>query len=63
VIAYVGKLSSANSMLHFELYSNTSKGSLTVRDTSSTTIYKDKKFQRRADLLDPTNFLDAAVLS
>ena len=63
MIAYVGKLNSAASMLHFELYSNTHKGSLTVRDPSNPAIYKDKRFQRRIDLLDPTSYLDKAALS
>ncbi len=45
-IAYVG----AARMLHFELYSGTESGPLTDR--------KRKGFQRRADLQDPTEFLD-----
>lgn len=61
VIAYVGKLPSNQSMLHFELYSNASKGPLTVRDASSPSICKDKLFQRRADLLDPTSYLNKAT--
>ena len=48
VIAYVGKML-VLSMLHFELYSGTGHGPLTDR--------KNKGFQRRSDLLDPTELL------
>jgi hypothetical protein len=37
-------------MLHFELYSGKEPGALTTR--------KNKPYQRRADLLDPTALLD-----
>lgn len=50
VIAYVGKMF-VDSMLHFELYRGPyAAGGLTNR--------KNKPFQRRADLLNPTTFLD-----
>jgi len=48
-IAVVGRMTH-DSMLHFELYSGRSRGPLTVR--------RNKPFQRRSDLLDPTAFLD-----
>jgi murein DD-endopeptidase MepM/ murein hydrolase activator NlpD len=56
VIAYVGHLKRLNmSMLHFEMYRGTRTGPLTDK--------KDKRgYQRRADLIDPTPFLDQAVL-
>jgi murein DD-endopeptidase MepM/ murein hydrolase activator NlpD len=49
VIAFVGKMYTM-SMLHFELYAGTALGPLTVR--------KSRPFERRADLVDPTAFLD-----
>jgi len=53
-IAYVGQLSGGSHMLHFELYTGTESGKLTVRS--------NKPYQRRADLVDPTNYLDNASL-
>lgn len=47
MIGYVG----AALMLHFELYAGTEHGPLTDRSRAG--------FQRRADLLDPTSFLDS----
>ncbi|MFO1372573.1 MAG: peptidoglycan DD-metalloendopeptidase family protein [Candidatus Competibacteraceae bacterium] len=55
VIAYVGKLDSGSSMLHFEMYAGTASGALTVRS--------NQPFQRRSDLLDPTSYLDQATLT
>lgn len=53
VIAHVGKLNNyPHSMLHLELYSKTATGALTVRS--------NLPYQRRADLFDPTTWLDAA---
>lgn len=52
LLGYVGKMRTvAESMLHFELYSGTGAGPLTVR--------ADPPYMRRADLVDPTEFLDA----
>lgn len=51
-IAYVGKLNSGSSMLHFELYTGSQSGKLTNRS--------NKPYQRRSDLIDPTPFLDKA---
>jgi murein DD-endopeptidase MepM/ murein hydrolase activator NlpD len=54
VIAYVGMLEKyGHSMLHFEMYSGTGTGPLTVRS--------NKPFQRRNDLIDPTQMLDTAI--
>lgn len=54
VIGYVGHLKGLKaSMLHFELYSGTGVGLLT--DTAN------KPFQRRCDLMDPTNLLDHVI--
>lgn len=52
LIAYVGRLNSGSSMLHFELYSgaSTSKGSLTVRG--------NPPYQRRKDLMNPTSLIE-----
>ena len=50
VIAFVGKMF-VSSMLHFELY----RGSY---GTGHLTCRKNKPFQRRADLQDPTHFLN-----
>jgi murein DD-endopeptidase MepM/ murein hydrolase activator NlpD len=49
VVAYVGKML-VSSMLHFEVYAGTLTGPLTVR--------RNTPFQRRADLINPTAFLD-----
>jgi SH3-like domain-containing protein len=53
VIAYVGLLDSGSSMLHFEMYKGTANGEL----TTGTGPYR-----RRSDLIDPTPFLDAALV-
>ena len=51
VIAYVGQVAGmAHAMLHFEMYAGTANGPLTDEN--------DKPFERRADLQDPTTFLD-----
>ena len=50
VIAYVGRLDSGSSMLHFELYSGKASGALTVRG--------NPPYQRRRDLVDPTSLMD-----
>jgi murein DD-endopeptidase MepM/ murein hydrolase activator NlpD len=53
VIAEVGKLNNFNkSMLHLELFAGTATGGLTNRG--------NPPYQRRADLFDPTSWLDAA---
>jgi hypothetical protein len=39
-----------DAMLHFEMYGNTVAGPLTQRS--------NRPYERRADLVDPTNFLD-----
>ena len=41
-------------MLHFELFGGTASGPLTVMSASG-------GFQRRADLIDPSGFLDACL--
>jgi murein DD-endopeptidase MepM/ murein hydrolase activator NlpD len=53
VIAYVGKMH-RDSMLHFEMYSGFDDGPLTDRSRPP--------FERRPDLMDPTDFLDRAIL-
>lgn len=50
LIAYVGRLNSGSSMLHLELYSGASKGSLTVRG--------NPPYQRRKDLMNPTSLIE-----
>lgn len=52
-IAFVGKMIK-DSMLHFELYEGTATGSLTNRS--------NQPFQRRKDLIDPTEYLDNCTL-
>ncbi len=54
VIAAVGRLNSGSSMLHFEMYSGSLSGALTVRS--------NPPYQRRSDLNDPTGSLDNAAL-
>ena len=54
LIAYVGFLHSLKkSMLHFELYTGTAKGALTVRS--------NLPYQRRKDLKNPTELMDKLV--
>jgi murein DD-endopeptidase MepM/ murein hydrolase activator NlpD len=53
LIAYVGKMY-VDSMLHFELYDGTGSGPLTVRS--------NPPYQRRSDLINPTDYLDACAL-
>jgi murein DD-endopeptidase MepM/ murein hydrolase activator NlpD len=53
-IGSIGRLSGGSHMLHFEMYDNTATGPLTNR--------KNPPYQRRADLIDPTPYLDAARL-
>lgn len=55
LIAYVGQLNSGSSMLHFEMYSGSETGRLTVRS--------NKPYQRRSDLVDPTSHLDQASMT
>jgi len=53
LIGYIGELRGLNmSMLHLELYSGTATGPLTVRG--------NPPYQRRSDLIDPTNILENA---
>ncbi|MGE3260911.1 MAG: M23 family metallopeptidase [Bacteriovoracia bacterium] len=47
-VGYMGKTSHPVPMLHFELYKGTAQGSLSGRGN---------KYQRRSDLLDPTQYL------
>ena len=53
LVAYVGKMYK-DSMLHFELYEGTGSGPLTVRS--------NPPYQRRSDLIDPTDYLDSCAL-
>ncbi|HRJ53969.1 MAG TPA: M23 family metallopeptidase [Candidatus Thiothrix moscowensis] len=52
-IARVGQLNSGRSMLHLEMYKGTANGKLTQPGTV---------FERRSDLIDPTNYLDDSRL-
>lgn len=52
-IAYIGQLESGDSMLHLEMYAGTETGKLTQPGTD---------YKRRSDLIDPTPYLDRAVL-
>ena len=49
VIAYVGRLRSESPALHFEMYEGTESGELSNR--------RNGPFQRRADLMNPTDYL------
>ena len=54
LLGFVGRLTGLDlTMLHLEMYAGSASGPLTVRG--------NKPFQRRADLLDPTPVLDAAL--
>lgn len=52
-IAWVGQLTSGASMLHLEMYAGTAQGALTQGNSG---------YRRRGDLVDPTSYLDNAVL-
>jgi murein DD-endopeptidase MepM/ murein hydrolase activator NlpD len=52
-IAFVGKMY-RDSMLHFEMYEGTATGGLSDRS--------NKPYNRRKDLMDPTEYLDACIL-
>ena len=54
IIAYVGQMYQ-DAMLHFELYDGSQSGPLTQRN--------NPPYQRRADLTDPSDFLDACSLA
>lgn len=61
-IATVGHLVGVNvpsDMLHFELYRGTASGPLTDTSGHGARTRDGRPFYRRADLLDPTPFLDA----
>jgi len=52
-VGYVGENSFGSSMLHIEFYAGTLKGSLSMAGNL---------FQRRGDLVNPTDYLDAAAV-
>jgi murein DD-endopeptidase MepM/ murein hydrolase activator NlpD len=54
VIAYVGRMY-RDSMLHFEMYEGTATGQLTQRS--------NPPYQRRSDLMNPTDYLDRCAAS
>lgn len=57
VIAYVGRMH-RSSMLHFEMYAGTCSGPLTNKGQKLGKTPKNGSFQRRADIIDPTLYLD-----
>lgn len=62
-IANVGRLSSGSSMLHFEMYYGTEAGNYTQRSNKGNYKFvSPANFQRRADLLDPTPYLEEWAL-
>jgi len=64
LIAYVGMLDSEESMLHFEMFCGSEKGNLTDKTSSPETnpLNNFPPFHRRKDLIDPTPFLDGAIM-
>ena len=50
------------SMLHLELYKNDEKGSLSQAGNKIYDYVKPLLYDRRRDLLDPTKFLDDALM-
>jgi murein DD-endopeptidase MepM/ murein hydrolase activator NlpD len=62
-IANVGKLSSGGSMLHFEMYRGDAGGNLTQKNNKTYNYVEGNKYQRRADLLDPTPYLQEWALT
>jgi murein DD-endopeptidase MepM/ murein hydrolase activator NlpD len=63
LIAYVGRLKKA-SMLHFEMFCGSETGGLTDKTSApeKNPLNKFPPFQRRKDLMDPTSFLDGAIM-
>jgi hypothetical protein len=69
-IAYVGQLYEhdgtkpfEHTMLHFEMYKNTTKGAFSQKTYTGDYDYVPKKsYKRRRDLLNPTQFLDDSEL-
>ncbi len=57
-IANVGQLNGGSSMLHFEMYKGTGSGTLTQTWNKKYDFVEGAKFKRRADLLNPTPFLE-----
>lgn len=53
LVAYIKKMN-VDAMLHFELYEGTGIGELTVRSNPG--------FERRSDLIDPTDYLKGCIL-
>jgi len=49
IIGHIADIQQKQSMLHFEMYSGNESGSLTNKS--------NMPFQRRSDLMNPTNFL------
>ncbi len=68
VIGKVAQVISVSPMLHFELFDGTGSGKLTVRKSPKPIEYynegvlKSANYQRRADLMNPTKFLDRLLL-
>lgn len=64
VIGKVGQVIKVSPMVHFELFDGTGSGTLTVRPPAKEPehynegVLKSAKYQRRADLMNPTSLLD-----
>lgn len=64
LIGKVGQVIKISPMLHFELFDGTGTGKLTVRPPATEPEYynpgvlKNARYQRRADLMNPTELLD-----
>jgi len=64
VVGKVGQVIKISPMLHFELFDGSGSGKLTVRPPAKEPehynegVLKDAKYQRRADLMNPTKLLD-----
>jgi len=57
-IATIGRNNSGTAMLHFEMYKGTQTGYLTQTWNKKYEFVEGAKFKRRADLLNPTPFLE-----
>ena len=68
LIGWVGQLrtkakkgmKNGSHMLHFEMYANTKNGPLTINNHKHYDHVPIKSYQRRSDLLNPTDYLDKA---
>lgn len=58
LISTLAKNNKGGAMLHFEMYNKDATGFLSQKNNTTYWYVSDGMYQRRKDLLDPTNYLD-----